>query len=155
MRSSSLPEKSLSAAPVAKSQRAFTLIELMIVVAIVAILAAIAMPSYNNYIIKSEIRTAQSELLALSLQFENRYQRTLAYPAITANNAAAVTTAFQTWKPSSINFTFTASASSATAYTVVATGVDRSRQAGCTITLTHTNTRTTSGCKYTTGTNWL
>lgn len=53
----------------------FTLIELMIVVAIVAILAAIALPSYERYVKKSRARGASADLVALSLTLENRFQK--------------------------------------------------------------------------------
>ena len=136
-------------------QRAFTMVEMMIVAVIVAILAAIALPSYTNYITKSEIRSSQAELLALSLNFENRYQRTLAYPVIAAanNNTAGIKEEFPAWSPSSSNFAYSVdSGSDATKYTLKATG--SGRQSGCSITITNTNTRATAGCKYGNG-NWL
>ena len=52
-------------------QKGFTLIELMIVVAIIGILAAIAIPQYQNYIAKSQVSRVMSETGGLKTVVEN------------------------------------------------------------------------------------
>jgi len=52
------------------AQKGFTLIELMIVVAIIGILAAIAIPQYQNYIAKSQVSRVMSEVGAMKTAAE-------------------------------------------------------------------------------------
>jgi type IV pilus assembly protein PilA len=53
-----------------KNAKGFTLIELMIVVAIIGILAAIALPAYQDYTVKSQAGSAYSEITGLKSAFE-------------------------------------------------------------------------------------
>lgn len=54
-----------------KTQQGFTLIELMIVVAIIAILAAIAIPQYQNYVARSAVTRAVGETASLKTPIED------------------------------------------------------------------------------------
>ena len=55
------------------AQKGFTLIELMIVIAIIGILAAIAIPQYQNYIAKSQVSRVMGELGGLKTAVETCY----------------------------------------------------------------------------------
>lgn len=116
--------------------RGFTLIEVLIVVAILGILSAIALPSYERYVQKSRARGASADLVALALVLENRFQKALSYPTHTALNPVGHAD-FSAWRPAQGQHFSYAVTSTASGYALTATA-----GAGtCTLTLNQSNQR--------------
>jgi type IV pilus assembly protein PilA len=73
---------------VKKAQAGFTLIELMIVVAIIGILAAVAIPAYQDYVAKSKFAAALAEIAPAKTGFEVALNDGLT-PALASTSLAA------------------------------------------------------------------
>lgn len=70
-----------------KSQKGFSLLELMIAVALIGILTAIAIPSYRNYVQRSARANAEADLISAAGAMERRKSQNFSYTGATAGTA--------------------------------------------------------------------
>ncbi|CUA94328.1 type IV pilin protein [Thiomonas bhubaneswarensis] len=97
--------------------RGFTLIELMIVVAIIAILSAIAIPAYTQYVARSKLTEAFSGLSGMAVAAQQYYQDNRSYVA--AGGGGATTCPVPT--ATAQDYSFACSNVGATTFTFTAT----------------------------------
>ncbi len=121
-----------------KQEQGFSLIELMIAVVIVSILAAVAIPNYRDYLLRSRIPEAAATLGDVRVRMEQFFQDNRSYPT---GGCATAPSATQLSVPVGDSFNFTCVAT-ATTYTATATG--KNSMTGFAYTVDNVNARTTT-----------
>jgi len=119
---------------VASRQTGVTLIELMVTVAIIAIIASVAIPAYGDYVKRGRLPQATNALSSMRAKLEQYFQdnRTYIGACVAGTNAAL---------PAADDFTYTCPTLTATTYIVQATG--KGPMAGFAFTIDESNNKKT------------
>ena len=124
-----------------RNQKGITLLELMIVVAIIGILAGIAYPSYQNSVLQSRRAEAHTDLFALQLAMEKARGNCATYAS--GFGTGGCTSSQVNYTANSSYYTLSISGASGSDYTLTATatGAQASDSDCATITLTRDGTQ--------------
>lgn len=115
-------------------QNGFTLIEVMVTVAIVGILLAVAVPAYSDYVVRGRLSEAFTALGGAQPAAEQFWSNNRTYVGFNAVNTFPANTAY---------FTYALSDASPSSYTLTATGIGK--MSGFVYTINHNGTHATTG----------
>ncbi len=121
----------------------FSLVELMVVVAIIAILGVIAVPSYNGYVTASRRAQATTSLTQAFNNYQSYYAANSSYPA--SNALLPPATQYYTFS-STVNSTLNGSGTYSTTFTLTATPTAAFSDPGCTsLSINQSGQQTSTG----------
>lgn len=124
-------------------RRGFSLIEILIVIAVISILAAVAMPSYRNYVLRGKVTEATSQLSATRVKMEQWFQDNRSYCATSGCPACPSSALPDATNAKYFTYSGAETTCSATGYTVTAVGVAGAGMDGFKYTINQSNVKTT------------
>lgn len=120
------------------STKGFSLIELMIVIAVISILTVVALPSYRDYVMRGKVPEATTALSGMRAKLEQWYQDNRTY----ASGGSAAHPCDAGKLPTSSYFNFSCTTLTADGYSIKADGKDE--MTGFSYTVNQANEKTTT-----------